>query len=437
MAAPARAGSDVKSPSLNAKAQRIIRSYLALTGLFNGALALIWGVNTLFLLKAGLDIFHVMLVNAAFSFAEFVFEVPTGVVADTLGRRVSLLFCLITLLGATLAYVACPVLHLGFWSFVLVSVTLGLGFTFWSGAAEAWLVDALKHVGYDRPIESVFARSQVAYGVAMLVGTTVGGLLGQLDLRVPYLVRAVLLVPIIVIAWTQVEELGYERRALHLATLPDEMKAVFVAGVRHGLRHPVVRPLIFAAAVANTFMMFGFYSWQRYFLDLLGKEAVWANGVIAALVGAASIAGNLAMSRVATIMKTRTGVLMAAVTVRMVTIMLAGMATSFTAAVGLYLVANFVGGIASPIRQGLINHHIPSAQRATILSVDSLFSELGSGVGQSGWGYLARRSGIGRAWVAGGAFVVLGIPLLALARRADPESDRFGAPAPATPAVDA
>ena len=61
----------------------------------------------------------------------------------------------------------------------------------------------------------------------------------------------------------------------------------------------------------------------------------------------------------------------------------------------------------------MINHHIPSSQRATILSVDSLFSELGSGIGQSGWGYLARRQGIGQAWVAAGAFLVLGIPLLA------------------------
>ena len=422
---------------MNDEAKRIVRTYLTLTGLFNGALALIWGVNTLFLLNAGLDIFHVMLVNAAFSFAEFVFEVPTGVVADTLGRRISLLFCLITLLGSTLAYVALPVLHLGFWAFVFVSVALGLGFTFWSGAAEAWLVDALKHVGYTGPIEGVFAKSQIAFGVAMLVGTTAGGLLGQLDLRVPYVVRALLLVPIIMIAWTRIQDLGYEKRPLQLATLPKEMKTIFVAGVRHGLRHPVVRPLIFAAAVANTFMMFGFYSWQRYFLDLLGKELVWVNGLVAALVGASGIAGNLVMSRVTTMIKTRTGVLIAAVAVRTVTIMLAGMATSFSAAVGLYLVSNFVGGIASPIRQGMINHHIPSSQRATILSVDSLFSELGSGAGQSAWGYLARRRSIGTAWVAAGAFLVLGIPLLPLARRADPESDRFGTPLPATPAVDA
>ena len=416
-------------------ARDVQRTYLTLTLLTTLAASFIWGVNTLFLLKAGLDIFHVMLVNAAFSFAEFVFEVPTGVVADTLGRRVSLLFCLITLLAATLAYVALPAVGLGFWSFVIVSIALGLGFTFWSGAAEAWLVDALKHAGYDQPIEGVFAKSQIAFGVAMLIGTTAGGLLGQIDLRVPYIVRAVLLVPLILIAWTQIQEPGWKRRKLTLATMPAEMKAVFVGGVKHGLRHPVVRPLIFAAAVANTFMMYGFYSWQRYFLDLLGKELVWVNGVVAALVGLASIVGNLAMGRISRIIRTRTGVLIACVALRTVTIMLCGLAPSFSIAVTLYLISNFANGVAMPIRQGLINHHIPSEQRATILSVDSLFSELGSGIGQSGWGYLARRRSIGESWVAAGAFLVLGIPLLALARRADPESDRFGTPLPAKEAA--
>jgi MFS family permease len=137
------------------------------------------------------------------------------------------------------------------------------------------------------------------------------------------------------------------------------------------------------------------------------------------------------MGRVSAMIGTRTGVLMACVAVRVVTVMLCGLATSFPVAVGLYLVSNFAMGIAAPIRQGMINFHIPSSQRATILSVDSLFSELGSGVGQSGWGYLARRQGIGQAWVAAGAFLVLGIPLLALARRGDPDADRFGAPVPA------
>jgi MFS family permease len=410
-------------------AQQVIRTYLTITGLFTGALALIWGVNTLFLLDAGLDIFHVMLVNAAFSFAQFVFEVPTGVVADTLGRKVSLLFCLFTLLFATLAYVALPALHGGFVPFVIVSVLLGLGFTFWSGAGEAWLVDALKHLDYDQPIERVFAKAQVTFGIAMLLGTTLGGFLGQIDLRVPYLVRAGLLIPLIVLAWSGVKELGIHTRALRLADVPREMKAVLVKGLRYGIKHPVVRPLMFAAAVANTFMMFGFYSWQRYFLDLLGKELVWVNGVVAAAVGLASIAGNLLMDRVCRLIPTRTGVLIAAVAVRTVTILLCGLATSFGVAVGLYLISNVAGGVASPIRQAMLNANIPSGERATILSIDSLFAELGSGIGQSGWGYVARQRGIGASWAAAGAFLILGIPFLLMARRADPEGDRFAAPA--------
>ena len=87
-------------------ARPIVRTYLVLSAMFNASLALIWGVNTLFLMSAGLSIFQVMLVNATFSLGQFVFEVPTGVVADTIGRRASLLLCLATVLVGTLAYLA-------------------------------------------------------------------------------------------------------------------------------------------------------------------------------------------------------------------------------------------------------------------------------------------------------------------------------------------
>ena len=85
---------------------RVIRTYLLVTALFNLAASLIWGVDTLFKLHAGLNIFQVMLTNAAFTFGMVVCEIPTGVVADTLGRRVSLLLCIATLFGSTLLYVA-------------------------------------------------------------------------------------------------------------------------------------------------------------------------------------------------------------------------------------------------------------------------------------------------------------------------------------------
>ena len=201
-------------------ARPIVRTYLVMSAMFNASLALIWGVNTLFLMSAGLSIFQVMLVNATFSLGQFVFEVPTGVVADTIGRRASLLLCLATVLLGTLAYLAAAWLHLGIVPFIAVSVLLGLGFTFYTGAVDAWMVDAVKHHGYDGPLEPIFARVQAVFGGSMLVGTVGGGLLGQIHLYVPYVVRAALLVPTIVVAWRSMREVGFQPRPLRVRELP-------------------------------------------------------------------------------------------------------------------------------------------------------------------------------------------------------------------------
>src|SRR5947207_9057386 len=168
----------------------IIRTYFAITGLFNLAMSLIWGIDTLFNGGARLDIQQGLVTNAAFTVGSMVLEVPTGVVADTVGRRVSLLLCLVTLFVTTLLYVAIAWRGWGFWAFAWVSVFLGLGYTFYTGAVDAWLVDALKVSGYNEPLERVFSRGQMLFGAAILLGTIGGGLLGQIRLDIPYLVPA-------------------------------------------------------------------------------------------------------------------------------------------------------------------------------------------------------------------------------------------------------
>ena len=125
--------------------QAIIVRYYVVAGLYMLAAALIWGVNTLFLLDAGLGIFEVFLANAAFAAGSVIFEIPTGVFADTRGRRASFLLSVSILFLTTLAYVGVARAGGGLLAFSLVSVLMGLGFTFYSGAVEAWLVDALRH----------------------------------------------------------------------------------------------------------------------------------------------------------------------------------------------------------------------------------------------------------------------------------------------------
>jgi len=163
--------------------RRVIATYLILAGLFTLSAALIWGINTLFLLDAGLDIFGVFVANAAFTAGMVVFELPTGVLADTAGRRLSFLLSLAILSLTTVGYVLVARVGGGLLAFCAVSVVMGLGFTFYSGAVEAWLVDALKSTGFEKSLDQVFARGAMVTGGAMLTGTLAGGFLGDVDLE--------------------------------------------------------------------------------------------------------------------------------------------------------------------------------------------------------------------------------------------------------------
>src|ERR671914_1542637 len=153
----------------------IQRTYLLLLLGNTLAASFIWGINTIFLLDAGLSNLEAFAANAFFTAGMVIFEVPTGIVADTVGRRASYLLGTVTLAATTLLYVLLWQVEAPFWQWAVVSALLGLGFTFFSGAVEAWLVDALTATGYTGELEAVFGRGQIVSGVAMLGGSVAGG----------------------------------------------------------------------------------------------------------------------------------------------------------------------------------------------------------------------------------------------------------------------
>src|SRR5689334_25061270 len=102
-------------------AKGVQRTYLVLTLFSTLAASFIWGINTLFLLDAGLSNTQAFTANAFFTAGEVVFEVPTGVVADTWGRRRSYLLGSATLLVTTLLYLAMWRLHAAPWAWAIAS----------------------------------------------------------------------------------------------------------------------------------------------------------------------------------------------------------------------------------------------------------------------------------------------------------------------------
>jgi MFS family permease len=409
---------------------RVIRSYLVINGLFTLSASLIWGINTLFLLHAGLSIFEVFVANAAFTAAMALFEVPTGVVADTLGRRISFLLSEVTLAVGTLAYVGVAAIHGGLLLFCLAGVILGLGYTFYSGAVEAWMVDALKATGYRRELDGVFAKGSVVASVATIVGTVGGGLLGQLDLSIPYLARTLLVLMAFGVGLRTMHDIGFTPRALRLRGVVGEMRKVGRAGITYGWRVPAVRLLVMESFVTWGFFMWAWYAWQPYFLRLYGHDAVWLSGVIAALFSLAGIAGNALVGRVATPTRRRTTILLAAAAVSSATMVATGAIQSFWITVLVFLLGAVAGGLLQPVRQTYLHQSIPTSERATLVSFDSLVGSLGGVGGQTGLGYLSQERSIPVGFVVGGLATVLALPIFGRLRALNEPADRITAEAP-------
>jgi MFS family permease len=415
-------------------ARVVQRTYLVLTLLTTLAASFIWGVNTLFLLDAGLNNTEAFAANAFFTLGQVVFEVPTGVVADTRGRRFSFLLGAGTLLASTLLYLLMWDLQAPLWGWAIASVLLGLGFTFFSGATEAWLVDALRSTGYSGDLESVFGRAQVVGGAAMLVGTVGGGVIAQLtDLGMPYIVRAAMLGVTLLVAWRFMHDLGFtpQRGATPAAAVRTVVRGAFDAG----LRHPPVRWLMLAAPFTVGVGFYAFYAFQPYLLELYGDPNAYSiAGLAAALIAGAQMLGGLVVPWVRRLFTRRTQAVILSAAVSVVLLAWIGLTDSFVVALVLLTVWCVVLAIEEPMRRAFINGEIRSEQRATVLSFDSLMGSSGGVVIQPALGRTADLFGYGTSYLAAAGIQALAVPFALLARRENAPSDPIVAEVVVTPA---
>jgi MFS family permease len=405
------------------QAKRVERTYLLLTLLSTLASSLIWGVNTLFLLDAGLSTTGAFTANAFFTAGQVLFEVPTGIVADVWGRRTSFLLGALTLLFSTLLYLAMWHFEAPLWGWAIASVLIGLGFTFFSGATDAWLVDALSFTGFDGNLESVFAKGEIASGAAMLTGSVAGGVIAQFtNLGVPYFLRSLLLGLTLVTAFFLMRDLGFtpkrEKRAV------DEVRNVIVASLDNGWRRPPVRWIMLAAPFTMGVGIYAFYARQPYFLELYGdKNAFAIAGLTAGIVAGTEILGGLIVPFVRRLFSRRTDALIVASMVTIACLAVIGWTSSFWVAMATLVLWGITFSASTPMRQAYLNGIIPSPQRATVLSFDNLIGSAGGVVAQPALGRVADVSGYAVSYVVSAAIQLAALPFLALARRENAPSD--------------
>jgi MFS family permease len=102
-----------------------------------------------------------------------------------------------------------------------------------------------------------------------------------------------------------------------------------------------------------------------------------------------------------------------------------GLTSSFATAVGLLVVWGLTFSIRMPIRQAYLNGIIPTQQRATVLSLDSLMASAGGAIAQPTLGRVADVSGYASAYVVSAGLQLAALPFLMLARQEEASSDRI------------
>jgi MFS family permease len=311
-----------------------------------------------------------------------------------------------------------------FWAWTLVSIGLGLGFTFFSGAVEAWLVDALRASGYDGELDPVFSKGMIVGGIAMLAGSILGGIVAQVtDLGVPFLLRAGVLLLTFVLALFTMRDIGFT---------PDKSEGTVAAirtvargSVKHGLGNPPVRYLMLAAPFTAGVGIYVFYALQPYLLELWGDEKAYSiAGIAAAVIAGSQVVGGLLAPKARGLFRKRTTVLLLSAIISAVILLSLGLAGNFWVALVLLIVWGVTSSIDDPIRRAYLNGLIPSKQRATVLSFESLMGNVGGIAIQPALGRVADISTYSLSLVFSGIISAVAIPFVALSRKQNAPADR-------------
>jgi MFS family permease len=382
---------------------------------------LIVTVTTLLPIERGLSVPEALTALSLTGFTVFVLELPTGGLADSLGRRP-------ILIAAAVLQVVAAVLFLSattFWTFALAAAATGVFRALDSGPLEAWFVDTVHATEPGADVDRPLAAHSTVLGASIAAGALLSGVLvwwhpfeAWSALAFPYAVYAVLSAVHLVAVTILVREVPR-------TVTPSGGRTAGVAGrvlgsarqapgvIRDGLRLARDNRVLRWLLLVEVFWSVGMVVYETFqpirLAELLGGTAAGAAVAgPAAAAGWAVFAGGAALSGLAT---PRIGVARTAIIARVLNGLGAvwmGLALGPVGLVAAYLVTYGLHGANGPAYQALLHREAESRNRSTVLSMASMVSFAAYSLGAPALGWAAGVLSVQAAMVIGGVFSTLG-----------------------------
>jgi DHA3 family tetracycline resistance protein-like MFS transporter len=367
----------------------------------------------------GLNALQLVLVGTTLEVSAFIFEVPTGVVADVYSRRLSVIIGLFVLGLGFVVEGSFPF----FVPILLAQVICGLGYTFTSGATEAWIAD---EVGEERAGQAFLRASQIGT-IGSLVGIGAGTLIGTLGVQIPIVLGGVLFMGVGLVLIVIMPETGFKPAPRENRNTFQSMAHTFKGGLR------LVRGKPALINILTIGLILGLYSegfdrlWTPHLLNDIMLPAignlqpvVWF-GLIRAVSMVLSIGvTEIALRRVNTEKHgpVARGMLIL-ITGMVVGLLVFALTGNFVIALIAFWGFSALRRTTGPLYTAWVNQHTESSVRATVISMSSQIDALGQILGGPIVGAIGLALGIPVALTICAVVLATALPLLIRTIRID------------------
>jgi predicted MFS family arabinose efflux permease len=409
------------------RAEQVRRRYLALVAMRWLPTGLIIPVSMLLPLERGLSISEIGLAAAAQGLIVLLLELPTGGLADSLGRKRVLVASILVGMTSVVIYLFADTFAALFAAFALQGVFRALD----SGPLEAWYVDATHVADPDAPIQTGLSRAGVVLGIAIAVGALFSGFLvawaplpGIEPLALPVIVSLVLQVAGLiglVLLMTEVRADKGWRAAMSAARETP-------AAISGGLRLLRTNRVLLALIAVELFWGFGMATFES-FTPLRLAEVMGNTDRAAAIAGPAASAAWLVSAGGAAVVPwlgRRMGLAPAAGVLRILqglAVVGLGMATGVPGVIAAYLFAYVVHGASNPAHLTLLHRQVDSSLRATVSSLNSMAGLSAGALGLIILTALVDATSLSTAMYVGAVILAAAAPLYIPAWRQSPRRE--------------
>lgn len=380
-----------------------IPAYLLLRGGSAGLFSLIFTLNLVYQATiVGLSPFQLVLVGTVLEAVCFLFEVPTGIVADLYSRRLSVIIGYVLIGAGFMLEGSIPALA----AVIASQVLWGIGFTFTSGAEEAWVTDETG----EAQMAPVFLRGTQIGLAATIAGIVLSGALGVVSVRLPIVIGGVGFLVLAVVLLLVMPENTFHRVPQGERSTFSHMAETFREGVGLARRRPVVRSLLLITFVIGLASEAFDRLWTVHILDRYPFPELFGTSSPApwfALIALAGTIVSLAASELVKRLSPRTmdqlhpnrmlAFLSGFQVLGVVVFVFAG---SVWIALGALWAKNAARTISGPVQAAWINRHLDTRLRATVLSMQGQGDAIGQVIGGPALGVIGSGFGVRTALVA-------------------------------------